>query len=178
MNFCRAAGDVGGTNACAAAAMASGAQMKVLYQSHGPALLRYLERAFGDCGPAEDLLQETFVAALGAEENCLRAASPRAFLFGIARHVGMDARRRAGRRMTVSLGEHQVAAPEATPAGEVEEMRGGDRDVAGVVAGNAGTAPAGGVVVRGDRCRAGRAGGDGTVAAAYGGEGVAREDAR
>ena len=87
-----------------------------LYQVHGPALLRYLDRAFGHCAAPEDLLHETFVEALTTGERCLAAASPRAFLFGIARHVGLTARRRARRRPTVPLQETEPAAPAEDPA--------------------------------------------------------------
>jgi RNA polymerase sigma-70 factor (ECF subfamily) len=67
-------------------------EIEALYHRHGPALLAYLRRTFGP--NAEDLLQESFVHALRSREQCLRADSPRAFLFGIARHVGLSAARR------------------------------------------------------------------------------------
>jgi RNA polymerase sigma-70 factor, ECF subfamily len=69
-----------------------------LYKAHGPDLLRYLRRrrCAGTGGPsAEDLLQETFVQALRRSDALAGARSPRAWLFGIARHVALTAARRA-----------------------------------------------------------------------------------
>jgi len=79
-----------------------------LYHAHGPALLEYLQRSFGRCAAAEDLLQETFLQALRGQDRLAAADSPRAWLFGIARHVGLTAARR--HRPTQSLD----AIPEET----------------------------------------------------------------
>ena len=65
-----------------------------LYQDHGPALLSYLRRSFGWCASAEDMLQETFVQVLRRPGDLDEAVSPRAWLFGIARHLGQTAARR------------------------------------------------------------------------------------
>jgi len=97
------------------------AEIEGLYQLHGDALLRYLQRSFGAVAPAEDLLQETFVRALGRREECAEAESPRAFLFGIARHVGLTAARRAKRTRTEPLGE--VAAEKTEKDTALEDMR-------------------------------------------------------
>ncbi|HUO10479.1 MAG TPA: sigma-70 family RNA polymerase sigma factor [Phycisphaerae bacterium] len=96
------------------------AAMEGLYQHHGPAILRYLQRRFGRAASAEDLLQETFVRALGNQRGLAGAASPRAFLFGIARHVGLAAARRA-RLMRVETFEEAAARDESDPA--LAEMR-------------------------------------------------------
>src|SRR3954469_13422584 len=69
-----------------------------LYRAHGPDLLRYLRRwgAAGAGGPsAEDLLHETFVQALRRVDALGGVRSPRAGLFGIARHAPLPAARRA-----------------------------------------------------------------------------------
>jgi RNA polymerase sigma-70 factor (ECF subfamily) len=90
-----------------------------LYHAHGPALLRYLQRNFGRCAAAEDLLQETFVQALRRQDRLSVADSPRAWLFGIARHVGLTALRR--NRPTESL---EVMSPKlAEPNPELATMR-------------------------------------------------------
>ena len=65
-----------------------------LYQDHGPAMLSYLRRSFGWCASAEDVLQETFLRALRRPRDLQEAVSPRAYLFGIARHIGQTAARR------------------------------------------------------------------------------------
>jgi RNA polymerase sigma factor (sigma-70 family) len=96
------------------------AAMEGLYQLHGPAILRYLQRRFGRAACAEDLLQETFVRALGNRGGLEGAASARAFLFGIARHVGLAAARRA-RLRRVDVLEETAAREESDPA--LAEMR-------------------------------------------------------
>jgi RNA polymerase sigma-70 factor (ECF subfamily) len=68
-------------------------EIEALYHRHGPALLAYLRRSFGP--HAEDLLQESFLHALRSRDQCLQADSPRAFLFGIARNVGLSALRKS-----------------------------------------------------------------------------------
>jgi RNA polymerase sigma-70 factor (ECF subfamily) len=85
-----------------------------LYNAHGQALLGYLSRSFGHAEIAEDLLHETFVQALRRMDRVAAAASPRAWLFGIARRVGLAALRR--RRMQ-PLPE-DLAVAEAEPADE------------------------------------------------------------
>ena len=80
-------------------------QIEALYCAHAPDLLRYLQRNFGRSVSAEDLLQETFVRWMAREESAQRAESPRAFLFGIARHVGLTALRKARRHHTEPIGE-------------------------------------------------------------------------
>ena len=82
-------------------------RIEALYREHGGALLVYLRRMFGGA-VAEDLLHETFMRALRSPESLARAQSPRAWLFGVARHVGLDALRR---RRCVEL-PADVASPE------------------------------------------------------------------
>ena len=80
-----------------------------LYQRHGRALAGYLGRSFGRVEPAEDLLHETFVQALRGADRLAEATSPRAWLFGIARHVGLAACRR--RRMEPLPADVAASAP-------------------------------------------------------------------
>ncbi len=65
-----------------------------LYCEAGPSLTAYFRRQQGLSEGAEDLMQDTFLRAFRSRERLSQASSPRAFLFGIARHVGLDARRR------------------------------------------------------------------------------------
>jgi RNA polymerase sigma-70 factor (ECF subfamily) len=90
-------------------------EIERLYQAHGPALLAYLRRSFGGRGgdAPEDLLQETFAQALRHRERLAAAVSPRAWLFGIARHVGLTAARRL--RIVEPIDEHRTAAKEDDP---------------------------------------------------------------
>ena len=91
-------------------------QVEAMYRSHAPALLEYLRRNFGSYASAEDLLQETFLRWLRRTGEQQATESPRAFLFGIARHVGLTALRRAKQSRTEPMSE--VAA---TPCAESEE---------------------------------------------------------
>ena len=68
-------------------------QLERLYREMGPALLGYFRRQPALAGTAEDLLQDTFVRALKRIDRLQTAVSQRAYLFGIARHVGIDALR-------------------------------------------------------------------------------------
>lgn len=91
-------------------------QVARLYREHGPDLLRYLRRRFADAGSAEDLLQETFVQAMRRPDRLGQAVSPRAWLFAIARNVGVSWLRR--RRRPVRLPDEI-----ASPVGAAEDPR-------------------------------------------------------
>lgn len=95
-------------------------RLQGLYAEHGPALLRYLRRLTGRADAAEDLLQETFVQALKGLERLDAALSPKAWLFAIARHLGLNARQR--RRDALPLVE-ELAEPQARPDPRREAMR-------------------------------------------------------
>jgi len=89
------------------------------YREHGAALLRYLSRRFGSDG-ADDLLQETFVQALRKPQRAGEAISARAWLFGIARHVGISAFRR---RKPMAELPHGVAARGSEADERIGQMR-------------------------------------------------------
>jgi RNA polymerase sigma-70 factor (ECF subfamily) len=69
------------------------AQLEILYRETAPALLAYFRRQPALAGLAEDLVQDTFARALRQIQHLRAAVTPRAYLFGIARHVGLDALR-------------------------------------------------------------------------------------
>jgi RNA polymerase sigma-70 factor, ECF subfamily len=94
-------------------------QVEGLYQAYGPALLVYLRRLTGR-HMAEDLLQETFVQALRGIDRLSEVASPRAWLFTIARNVGISAIRR--RRAVVALSDEMAIAPVAGSDPRLEKM--------------------------------------------------------
>ncbi len=96
-------------------------RLRSLYAEHGPGLLRYLRRLTGRGDWAEDLLQETFVQALKGLERLEAAASPRAWLFAIARHLGINARQR--RRDVLPLHDEMVAGPQGRPDPRREDLR-------------------------------------------------------
>jgi RNA polymerase sigma-70 factor (ECF subfamily) len=73
-----------------------------LYRKDGPGLLQYIQRCGGG-SHSEDLLQETFVRALEKPEKVGKARSPRAWLYGIARHVVNDSLRRNARNVELTI---------------------------------------------------------------------------
>ena len=97
----------------------SQAKVEGWYREYGSVLLRYLTRRFGRSG-ADDLLQETFVQALRGPQRAGETVSPRAWLFGIARHVGISAFRR--RKLTVELPD-SVPTPTTKADERLDEMR-------------------------------------------------------
>jgi RNA polymerase sigma-70 factor (ECF subfamily) len=97
------------------------ADLESLYRIHGPGLLRYLARQFRHAAAPEDLLHETFVQALRQPEGLAAAVSHRAWLFGIARKLGLAAVR--GRRRQVLAPLPDVAAPAAEVDERVVAMR-------------------------------------------------------
>jgi RNA polymerase sigma-70 factor (ECF subfamily) len=68
-------------------------QLDQLYRDTAPALLGYFRRQPALAGAAEDLLQDTFVRAIRGFTRMQGCVTPRAYLFGIARHVSLDALR-------------------------------------------------------------------------------------
>src|SRR5262245_37137289 len=78
--------------------------------------------ACGDLALSEDVAQETFWTAWRERDSLLEAGSLRAWLCGIARNLGNNARRRESRatRTVVDLGG--AAEVPATAPGPVEEV--------------------------------------------------------
>lgn len=65
-----------------------------LYERHSRAMLAYLVQLTGDRGTAEELLQDTFVAAWRGAGAFEGRAGVRTWLFGIARRRARDGHRR------------------------------------------------------------------------------------
>ena len=91
-----------------------------LYREYGPAIRGYIRRRLGDDDSAQDLLQETFVMAIRRAEQLARAASPRAWLFAVARNLCRSAVRR--RRPLTGL-PSQLAGEAERADPRVERMR-------------------------------------------------------
>jgi len=92
------------------------AQLEDLYRDTAPALLAYFRRQPALAGAADDLLQDTFVRALRGFGRVRHSVTPRAYLFGIARHVGLDALR--ARRPT-----EELSADAPAPSAPAEDPR-------------------------------------------------------
>lgn len=96
-------------------------QLEQLYREIAPALLAYFRRQ-PTLGPsAEDLVQDTFVRAIRSFPRLRQSVSPRAYLFGIARNVSIDALRT--RRPTTELANEPVAPEPETPDDRLPAMR-------------------------------------------------------
>jgi RNA polymerase sigma-70 factor (ECF subfamily) len=94
---------------------------------HRDYLYAYALRRVADSGLAEDLVQDTFVAALGAAQGFRGNSSPRTWLTGILKHRIAD-NYRAPERGVESLDANaeaapEVPAPDADPALDFEHAR-------------------------------------------------------
>ena len=96
-------------------------QIETLYRETAPALLAYFRHQPALAGAAEDLLHDTFAHALRQLGRLRESITPRAYLFGIARHVGLDAFRK--RHPAAEL-PAEFPAPPVTPEDErLEPLR-------------------------------------------------------
>lgn len=77
-------------------------------EQHRSYLTAYALRRVGDAGLAEDLVQDTYVAALGAVQGFRGDASLRTWLTGILKHKIIDAIRRASRDGAAAAGEEDA----------------------------------------------------------------------
>ena len=94
--------------------------LEQFYRETAPALLAYFRHQPALAGAAEDLLQDTFVRALQHRDRLETAVSRRAYVFGIARHVGLDALRRAP---PIGMTAEVPAVPVAVEDPRLEAMR-------------------------------------------------------
>lgn len=74
--------------------------------AHGDILYRYAVARVGRRDIAEDLVQETFVAAMQASGRFRGESSERTWLIGILRHKLLDWRRRQGRELPGLPSDH------------------------------------------------------------------------
>jgi RNA polymerase sigma-70 factor (ECF subfamily) len=83
-------------------------------QEHGDVLFGFAAARVRDRAIAQDLVQETFLAALKAKEGFAGHSTERAWLFGILRHKLTDFYRRQGRE--VPLADLEAPLPEEQSA--------------------------------------------------------------
>jgi RNA polymerase sigma-70 factor (ECF subfamily) len=81
-------------------------------QRYGDALYRYAAARVGGREPAEDLVQETFLAALQSRDRFQHRSSVRTWLFSILRHKIVDHYRRGqgGREVTAAAADADAEA--------------------------------------------------------------------
>jgi len=98
----------------------SGDALRALYRSYSGELFGFALNAIGERGAAEELVQEVFTRVWRhAERYDPDRASVRTWLYQIARHAIIDARRRASVRPGLPLHE---PAPGLEPVGESLEQ--------------------------------------------------------
>ncbi len=88
-----------------------------LVHRHGGPLGRYLYAAGAPPGDVEDMVQEAFFRAFRALDSWRGDATFRGWLFRIGGNLRKDEYRKDGRRIVLSIDDHDVAAA-ADPAGE------------------------------------------------------------
>lgn len=88
-------------------------------RDHGDTMMSYAVARVGDLGVAEDLLQETFVAAMAAYPQFRGESTVRTWLIGILRRQVADHFRRESRRPQQSTipGDEQLPAEGRSQAG-------------------------------------------------------------
>src|SRR4051795_10734775 len=85
---------------------ATGEALRALYRTYAGELLGFALNALGERGAAEEIVQEVFTRAWRhAERYDPARASVRTWLYQIARHAIIDARRRASVRPALALHE-------------------------------------------------------------------------
>lgn len=94
------------------------------YAAHGDELYRFALRSLGDGGAAQDAVQEVFVRAWRSWDRYDEGvASLRTWLFGITRHVVIDAHRARGARPWLrGLADHETLERAADPAADEVEV--------------------------------------------------------
>ena len=95
--------------------------IEALYRETGRQLMAYLLQRAGSA-VAEDLLQETFAAALRHPERLRASHSARAYLFGIARNLAATASRRTACEAEPEF-RNLAAVEESPPDPRLELMR-------------------------------------------------------
>ena len=86
-----------------------------LYQECAGSLLRFFTRRHGSEDAARDLVQETFLQLAREPQRADHVASPRAYVFGIARHLSIASWRRRRPDLTSEEDLLTVPAPQADP---------------------------------------------------------------
>ena len=95
---------------------ATGTYIERLFAQHERRLGQFLVHVVRDRALAEDLLQETFLAAWRARDDLDAVDNPEAWLFGIARHRALRALRGA-QRMRRALERVAGSAPQPSDEG-------------------------------------------------------------
>jgi RNA polymerase sigma-70 factor (ECF subfamily) len=90
-------------------------ELEQMFREQQRALYAYFFRLVGDRSDAEDLTQETFTRACTAAMRFRGDASPKTWLFGIARNVLMEASRKGLFASTEDVANHDREADHDEP---------------------------------------------------------------
>ena len=99
------------------------------YEEHGPDILAYLSRRLRAREEAEDILQETFVKAMGAQDRLRDRGRLRSYLFTIAHHQLVNHVRRskmgtvAEAELPAELSLEEMAQADATSTDDALHLR-------------------------------------------------------
>jgi RNA polymerase sigma-70 factor (ECF subfamily) len=107
--------DLDGTELIAACKRGDRQALEQVFRAHAHDLARLLTRIVGPSIDVEDLLQETFAAAVTAFASFRGEAAIRTWLHRIAIHVAHQHLRRPRHRREVALPDEEPAAPDTTP---------------------------------------------------------------
>ncbi|ADM10384.1 putative RNA polymerase sigma factor [Parvularcula bermudensis HTCC2503] len=87
--------------------------MRVLYDTHGPDIHRFIQTRLRDAHEAADALQETMMEIWRRADTFEGRSSARTWMFGIARNKAIDRFRRTGRTV---LSEPDETIPDGSPS--------------------------------------------------------------
>lgn len=89
--------------------------LEAVFRAHAADLARLLTRIVGPTADVEDLLQETFAAAITSFASFRGEAAIRTWLHRIAIHAAHQYLRRPRHRREVALTDEELPAPDASP---------------------------------------------------------------
>lgn len=105
------------------------AALEAFYRAHIDAVARFVARRVDDPHDAADLTADVFLAALGSAHTYREAAGgERAWLYGVARNVVADARRRSAREATAARRIAGRRLLDADDVGRIEERLDAEAD--------------------------------------------------
>jgi RNA polymerase sigma-70 factor (ECF subfamily) len=93
-----------------------GRALALLMRTHGAAVYRFCAEQLGDREEAQDVLQNVFIQAFRSLHEYEPRSTLRAWLFGIARHRCLDARKSRGRWLRIVDAQAQALPERADTA--------------------------------------------------------------
>ena len=95
--------------------------LEALYDTHAPALFRFLLRVTGDEAAVKDILQEIFIRLAREPDLLAEVRAPRSFLFRMAHRLAIDhTRREETRARYAQRAQAEGEAPLSPPVDEAD----------------------------------------------------------